>query len=49
MMVMDTPAATAYMEAIRPEYDKLGQIRQPTGPALPGIAPSNVYPSADGR
>jgi crotonobetainyl-CoA:carnitine CoA-transferase CaiB-like acyl-CoA transferase len=42
-------AMWAYMEAILPEYDKLGQIRQPTGPALPGIAPSNVYPSADGQ
>jgi crotonobetainyl-CoA:carnitine CoA-transferase CaiB-like acyl-CoA transferase len=42
-------AMWAYMEAILPEYEKLGQIRQPTGPALPGIAPSNVYPSADGQ
>src|SRR5262249_42657111 len=38
-----------YMEAILPEYEKLGQIRQPTGPALPGIAPSNVYPTADNQ
>jgi crotonobetainyl-CoA:carnitine CoA-transferase CaiB-like acyl-CoA transferase len=42
-------AMWAYMEAILPEYEKLGQIRQPTGPALPGIAPSNVYPTADGQ
>ena len=39
----------AYMEGILPEYEKLGQIRQPTGPSLPGIAPSNVYPTADGQ
>jgi crotonobetainyl-CoA:carnitine CoA-transferase CaiB-like acyl-CoA transferase len=37
----------AYMEAILPEYEKLGQIRQPTGSFLPGLAPSNVYPTAD--
>jgi crotonobetainyl-CoA:carnitine CoA-transferase CaiB-like acyl-CoA transferase len=37
------------MESILPEYEKLGQIRQPTGSALPGIAPSNVYPTADGQ
>jgi crotonobetainyl-CoA:carnitine CoA-transferase CaiB-like acyl-CoA transferase len=42
-------AMWAYMEAILPEYEKLGRIRQPTGPALPGIAPSNVYPTADGQ
>jgi formyl-CoA transferase/succinyl-CoA--D-citramalate CoA-transferase len=40
-------AMWAYMEGILPEYEKLGQIRQPTGSALPGIAPSNVYPTAD--
>ena len=39
----------AYMEAILPEYEKLGQIRQPTGSSLPGIAPSNVYPTLDGQ
>ena len=38
-----------YMESILPEYDKLGTVRQPTGPTLPGIAPSNVYPTADGQ
>jgi crotonobetainyl-CoA:carnitine CoA-transferase CaiB-like acyl-CoA transferase len=40
-------AMWAYMEAILPEHEKLGHIRQPTGSALPGIAPSNVYPTAD--
>ena len=39
----------AYMESILPEYEKLGQIRQPTGSSLPGIAPSNVYPTRDGQ
>jgi crotonobetainyl-CoA:carnitine CoA-transferase CaiB-like acyl-CoA transferase len=40
-------AMWAYMEAILPEYEKLGVVRQPTGSALPGIAPSNVYPTQD--
>jgi crotonobetainyl-CoA:carnitine CoA-transferase CaiB-like acyl-CoA transferase len=42
-------AMWAHMEAILPEYDKLGRIRQPVGSILPGIAPSNVYPTADGE
>ncbi|HEY2165548.1 MAG TPA: CoA transferase [Jatrophihabitantaceae bacterium] len=37
-----------YMESTLPEYDKLGQVRGPSGPVLPGIAPSNVYPTRDG-
>jgi formyl-CoA transferase/succinyl-CoA--D-citramalate CoA-transferase len=37
-----------YMEATLPEYEKLGRVRGPTGPVLPGIAPSNVYPTRDG-
>jgi crotonobetainyl-CoA:carnitine CoA-transferase CaiB-like acyl-CoA transferase len=42
-------AMWAYMESILPEYEKLGVVRQPTGSALPGIAPSNVYPTSDGQ
>jgi crotonobetainyl-CoA:carnitine CoA-transferase CaiB-like acyl-CoA transferase len=42
-------AMWAYMESILTEYEKLGRLRQPTGPSLPGIAPSNVYPTADGQ
>jgi crotonobetainyl-CoA:carnitine CoA-transferase CaiB-like acyl-CoA transferase len=38
-----------YMEGILPEYDKLGLVRQPTGATLPKIAPSSVYPTADGE
>ncbi len=37
-----------YMESTLAEFQKLGQVRQPTGPVLPGIAPSNVYPTRDG-
>ena len=38
-----------YMESLLPDYDKLGVERGPAGPLLPGIAPSSVYPTADGR
>ena len=37
-----------YMESTLPEYEKLGRVRGPSGPVLPGIAPSNVYPTRDG-
>ena len=36
-----------YMESTVAEYAKLDRIRQPSGALLPGIAPSNVYPTAD--
>ena len=36
------------MESLVPEYDLLGNVRERTGGALPGIAPSNTYPTADG-
>ena len=42
-------AVWAYMESILPEYDKLGRIRERTGSILPGVAPSNVYPTAGGE
>ncbi|GAA4752696.1 CoA transferase [Nocardioides endophyticus] len=38
-----------YMESIVPEFAKLGEVRGPAGPLLPGIAPSSVYPTDDGR
>jgi formyl-CoA transferase/succinyl-CoA--D-citramalate CoA-transferase len=37
-----------YMESTLPEFEKLGRVRGPSGTVLPGIAPSNVYPAADG-
>jgi len=37
------------MEALIPEYDVAGHKRQRTGSILPRIAPSNVYPCADGE
>ena len=38
-----------YMESTLAEFQKLGTTRAPTGPLLPGIAPSNVYPTRDGE
>lgn len=37
-----------FMEALVPEYHVGGYIRERTGAILPNIAPSNVYPTADG-
>ncbi|MEB0006250.1 CaiB/BaiF CoA-transferase family protein [Pseudomonas sp. MH9.2] len=36
------------MESLVPEYAMQGHIRERSGGALPGIAPSNTYPTADG-
>jgi formyl-CoA transferase len=37
------------MESTLPEYDAFGVIRERTGSALPGIAPTNAYPCKDGQ
>ncbi|WP_457793168.1 CaiB/BaiF CoA transferase family protein [Pseudomonas syringae] len=36
------------MESLVPEYDMLAHVRERSGGALPGIAPSNTYPTSDG-
>ena len=36
------------MESLLPEYDADGSVRERSGSALPGIAPSNLYPCKDG-
>ncbi|MDB5582397.1 MAG: CoA transferase [Bradyrhizobium sp.] len=36
------------MESLVPEYDVLGEVRERSGGSLPGIAPSNTYPTMDG-
>ena len=36
------------MESLITEYDQLGHVRERSGPILPRIAPSNVYPTRDG-
>ncbi|MFY0988860.1 CaiB/BaiF CoA transferase family protein [Halomonas sp. C05BenzN] len=38
----------AMMESLLPEYDASGEIRQPSGSALPGITPSNAYRCLEG-
>lgn len=35
------------MESLVPEYDLLGHVRERSGGALPGIAPSNTYRTGD--
>ena len=37
------------MESLIPEYDCFGFVREPSGSALPGIAPTNAYLCRDGR
>ncbi len=37
------------MESLVAEYDRGGHVRERSGSALPGIAPSNAYPAADTR
>ena len=37
------------MESLVAEYDVMGIVRERAGSILPGIAPSNVYPCADGE
>ena len=44
-----TDACFALTESAVLEYEKTGFVREPTGPRLPRIAPSNVYRSSDGR
>lgn len=39
----------AVMESTVPEYTQGDRIRERTGAILPGLAPSSVYPTADGR
>lgn len=41
-------AVLQVMESLIPEYQISGYIRERSGSALPGIAPSNVYPCKDG-
>jgi formyl-CoA transferase len=37
------------LESTLPEYDAFGVVRERTGSALPGIAPTNAYPCQDGQ
>lgn len=42
-------AVLALMESTIPEWMLAGVERQRTGSVLPGVAPSNVYPTGDGK
>lgn len=44
-----TEAVLSMMEGMLPEYGALGRVRQPTGSRIPTAAPSNAYPTADGK
>ena len=37
------------LESVIAEFAETGSIRRRTGPILPGIAPSNLYPTVDGQ
>jgi formyl-CoA transferase len=37
------------MESLLPEFDVLGFVRERAGNALPGIVPTNTYPTCDGK
>ena len=37
------------LEAMVPEYDGAGIVREPSGSTLTGIVPTNTYPCGDGR
>jgi formyl-CoA transferase len=42
-------AVFSMMESMLPEFDVLGFVRERAGNALPGIVPSNTYPTRDGK
>lgn len=42
-----TESVLAIMESVISEYSVTGNLRARTGPSLPGIAPSNLYPTSD--
>ncbi len=42
-------AVLSMMESTITEYDHAGYVRERTGAILPNVAPSNVYPTRDGK
>jgi len=44
-----TESILSVLEGCLPEYGLTGAVRQPVGSTLPTAAPSNAYPTADGR
>jgi formyl-CoA transferase/succinyl-CoA--D-citramalate CoA-transferase len=43
-----TESVLAVLESVVSEYSGTGNVRGRTGSILPGVAPSNLYPTADG-
>lgn len=37
------------MEAVVPEYDRCGAVREPSGSTITGVVPTNTYPCRNGR
>jgi crotonobetainyl-CoA:carnitine CoA-transferase CaiB-like acyl-CoA transferase len=44
-----TDSVLSLMEGMLPEYGALGKVRQPSGSRITTAAPSNAYPTADGK
>jgi formyl-CoA transferase len=42
-------AVLGMMESLVTEYQQTGYVRERTGSILPNVAPSNVYPTSDGK
>jgi succinyl-CoA--D-citramalate CoA-transferase len=42
-----TEGVLAFLESVISEYSVTGKVRERAGPVLPGVAPSNLYPTAD--
>jgi crotonobetainyl-CoA:carnitine CoA-transferase CaiB-like acyl-CoA transferase len=42
-------AVFSLLESTLPEFDRLGEVRGPSGATITGVVPSNAYPCADGR
>jgi len=44
-----TETVFGLLEAVVPEAVHTGEVRGPSGPTITGVAPTNAYPSSDGR
>ena len=42
-------ACLAMLESMFPEYGLTGEVREPTGTQIPGVAPSNLFRTRDGK
>jgi crotonobetainyl-CoA:carnitine CoA-transferase CaiB-like acyl-CoA transferase len=44
-----TDSILSFMEGVLPEYSAFGAVRQPVGSRIPTAAPTNAYPTSDGK